>query len=294
MNTTRLRDRLLLQEDLNFLLTNRVPRIALTHLMGWYSQLRSPLLTRFSIAVWRLFTELDLRESKQQQFDSLHDCFTRELKPGARPFDPRQEIIASPSDAIIGACGSLQGVQALQAKGMGYPLADLLGSPELAERFAGGRYVTLRLTSSMYHRFHAPDDIDVDRVTYITGDTWNVNPVTLKRIERLFCRNERAVIEARLQSDGTALLIVPVAAILVASMRFHFLDVLLNLRYRGPNVIPCQARLAKGEEMGWFEHGSTIIVIVPPGLEVVEGISTGSRLLAGQALLRRPAPGHQS
>ena len=294
MNQTRLRDRLLLQEDLNFLLTNRVPRIALTHLTGWYSRLRSPLLTRFSIAVWRLFTELDLGEAKQQRFESLHDCFTRELKDGARPFDPRPEIVASPSDAIVGACGSLQGVQALQAKGMGYPLADLLGSPELAERFAGGRYVTLRLTSSMYHRFHAPHDIAVDRVTYISGDTWNVNPIALKRVERLFCRNERAVIEARLQDDGTPLLIVPVAAILVASMRFHFLDVLLNLRYRGPNVIPCSARLAKGEEMGWFEHGSTIIVLAPPGLELAEGIASGCRLRAGQALLRRPQEGSRS
>ncbi len=294
MNQTRLRDRLLLQEDLNFLLTNRVPRIALTHLTGWYSRLRSPLLTRFSIAVWRLFTELDLGEAKQQRFESLHDCFTRELKDGARPFDPRPEIVTSPSDAIVGACGSLQGVTALQAKGMSYPLPGLLGSPELAERFAGGRYVTLRLTSSMYHRFHAPHDIAVERVTYISGDTWNVNPIALKRVERLFCRNERAVIEARLQSDGTPLLIVPVAAILVASMRFHFLDVLLNLRYRGPNVIPCSARLAKGEEMGWFEHGSTIIVLAPPGLELAEGIASGCRLRAGQALLRRPQEGSRS
>ena len=294
MNQTRLRDRLLLQEDLNFLLTNRVPRIALTHLTGWYSRLRSPLLTRFSIAVWRLFTELDLGEAKQQRFESLHDCFTRELKDGARPFDPRPEIVTSPSDAIVGACGSLQGVTALQAKGMSYPLPGLLGSPELAERFAGGRYVTLRLTSSMYHRFHAPHDIAVERVTYISGDTWNVNPIALKRVERLFCRNERAVIEARLQSDGTPLLIVPVAAILVASMRFHFLDVLLNLRYRGPNVIPCSARLAKGEEMGWFEHGSTIIVLAPPGLELAEGIASGCRLRAGQALLRRPLQGSRS
>ena len=294
MNTLRLRDRLLLQEDLNFLLTNRVPRIALTHFMGWYSQLRSPMLTRFSIAVWRLFTDLDLSDSKHQQFDSLHDCFTRELKQGSRPIDDRQEIVASPCDGIVGACGPLQGIEALQAKGMGYALAELLGSPELAERYRDGRYVTLRLTSSMYHRFHAPHDIVVDRVTYISGDTWNVNPVALKRVERLFCRNERAVIEARLQSDGTPLLIVPVAAILVASMRFRFLDVRLNLRYRGPNVIPCQASLAKGEEMGWFEHGSTIIVIAPPALELAEGVENGSRLRAGQALLRRPRPGHPS
>lgn len=291
MNKHRLRDRLLLQEDLNFLLTNRVPRIALTHLMGWYSQLRSPLLTRFSIAVWRLFTELDLSEAKQQQFDSLHDCFTRELKAGARPSDPRPGIIASPSDAIVGACGQLDGTRALQAKGMDYELHELLGSRELPARFAGGSYVTLRLTSSMYHRFHAPHDIEVDRVTYISGDTWNVNPIALKRVERLFCRNERAVIEARLQSDGTPLLLVPVAAILVASMRLTFIDVLLNLRYRGPNVIPCQARLAKGQEMGWFEHGSTIIVITPPGMELADGIASGSRLRAGQALLRRSEPG---
>ncbi|MEN9903587.1 MAG: hypothetical protein RLZZ555_152 [Pseudomonadota bacterium] len=288
MNTIRLRDRLLLQEDLNFLLTNRVPRIALTHFMGWYSQLRSPLLTRFSIAVWRLFTELDLSDSKQQRFDSLHDCFTRELKSGARPFDPRPEIIASPCDAIVGACGSLMGMQALQAKGMSYPLEDLLGSSKLAERYRDGRFVTLRLTSSMYHRFHAPHDLMVERVTYISGDTWNVNPVALQRVEHLFCRNERAVIEARLKSDGTPLLIVPVAAVLVASMRFRFLDVPLNLRYRGPNVIPCEASLAKGEEMGWFEHGSTIIVIAPPGVELAESIDSGSRLRAGEPLLRRP------
>ena len=289
MNKTRLRDRLLLQEDINFLLTNHVPRAALTHLMGWYSKLRSPLLTRFSIAVWRLFTELDLSESRQQRFESLHDCFTRELKAGARPFDPDPAIIASPCDAIVGACGTLNGVEALQAKGMAYTLPQLLGSRELAERYRDGRYVTLRLTSSMYHRFHAPHDIEVERLTYISGDTWNVNPVALKRIERLFCRNERAVIEARLQSGGTPLLIVPVAAILVASMRFSFIDVLLNLRHRGPNVIPCQASLAKGEEMGWFEHGSTLIVIVPPGLELSGGIATGHRLRAGQPLLLRPA-----
>ena len=284
MNQTRLRDRLLLQEDLNFLLTNRVPRIALTHLTGWYSRLRSPLLTRFSIAVWRLFTELDLGEAKQQRFESLHDCFTRELKDGARPFDPRPEIVASPSDAIVGACGSLQGVTALQAKGMSYPLPGLLGSPELAERFAGGRYVTLRLTSSMYHRFHAPHDIAVERVTYISGDTWNVNPIALQRVEQLFCKNERAVLHMRLH-DGRPFLMVPVAAVLVASMRLHAADVLLHLRYKGPNEIDCDARCPKGEEMGWFQHGSTVLVFVPPGMTLAPGIESGARIRMGQALV---------
>ena len=286
MNLKQLRDRFLLQEDLNFLLTNRVPRIALTHAMGWFSRIRSPWLTRISIAVWRLFTDLDLSDAKQQRFDSLHACFTRELKPGARTFDAREDILASPCDAIVGACGDVTGTQVLQAKGFPYQLQDLTGSRELAERHANGRYITLRLTSSMYHRFHAPHDLTVDRVTYISGDTWNVNPIALQRVERLFCKNERAVIETRL-NDNTPLTLVPIAAILVASIRLHFLNVLLHLRYRGPNTIPCSAQLKKGEEMGWFEHGSTIIVFVPANWELAPGIHTGKQICAGQALLQK-------
>src|SRR5437660_9835110 len=82
--------RLVLNEDLNFLLTNRVPRIALTRLMGWFSRIRNPLVCRLSIAVWRLFTDLDLSDARQQRFASLHECFTRELVPGARTIDPNR------------------------------------------------------------------------------------------------------------------------------------------------------------------------------------------------------------
>ncbi|MDA4835375.1 phosphatidylserine decarboxylase, partial [Enterobacter hormaechei] len=91
---------------------------------------------------------------------------------------------------------------------------------------------TLRLTARMYHRFHAPHELTVDGVTYLSGDCWNVNPIALKRVERLFCRNERAVIEARLK-DGTPMLLVPVAAILVASIRLSFLDTQRTLRQFG-------------------------------------------------------------
>lgn len=139
----------------------------------------------------------------------------------------------------------------------------------------------------MYHRFHAPHDLRLEHVTYLSGDTWNVNPIALARIERLFCRNERAVIRARLQSDDTPIALVPVAAILVASIRLHALDVLLHLKRRGPNEMPCDARVAKGEEMGWFEHGSTILVFVPPGFELAPGIAPGRRLRMGESLLQR-------
>jgi phosphatidylserine decarboxylase len=141
----------------------------------------------------------------------------------------------------------------------------------------------------MYHRFHAPADGLVERVTYISGDTWNVNPIALKRVERLFCKNERAVIEVKLAKDRSAMALVPVAAILVASIRLHFINVLLHLRYRGPNVMPCFAPHLKGDEMGWFEHGSTIIVLLPPHLTLAEGIQPGSAVKAGQALAHHPS-----
>ena len=292
MNATRrLRDSLLLQEDLNFLLTNRVPRHALTHLMGWYSRLRSPALVRFSLAIWRLFTELDLGEAKKTRFETLHEVFTRELKDGARTVDERAEVLTSPCDAIVGASGTVRQGQVLQAKGMPYPLHELLGSAAAAAAWEGGTYVTLRLTSAMYHRFHAPADAVVEHVRYISGDTWNVNPIALARVQRLFCRNERAVIDLRLAdaAGGHRLALVPVAAILVASLRLHFLNLRLHLRYGGPSELPCHAPVTKGQELGWFEHGSTIIVFAPPGLVLAEGIECGARIRMGQALMRLPA-----
>ena len=135
----------------------------------------------------------------------------------------------------------------------------------------------------MYHRFHAPYDCRVEQVTYVSGDTWNVNPIALKRIERLFCKNERAIIRCRLPS-GPLITLVPVAAILVASIRLHFVDVLLHLRYRGPNTIPCDATLRKGEEMGWFQHGSTMIAFAPPGVQLCAGLRQGERDPHGRAV----------
>ncbi len=274
-------------EDLNFLLTNRVPRIALTRAMGRFSQIRSPWLARASIAVWRCFTDLDLSDAQQQRFDSLHDCFTRALKPGARPVDPDPTVLTSPCDAIVGACGVVQDGRVYQAKGMPYTLDDLFGGDPLAGDFEGGTYVTLRLTSAMYHRFHAPQDARLGDVTYISGDTWNVNPIALQRVARLFCRNERALLPLTLAS-GQRIALVPVAAILVASLRLHALDVLLHLRHRGPNRLPCDVAVHKGQELGWFQHGSTILVFVPPGFALAPGIAPGHRLRMGQPLMQLP------
>ena len=278
--------RLVENEDLNFLFTNRIPRRQLTRLMGWWSRIEQPWVCSASIAIWRLFSDLDLSEAKTARFKSLHDCFTRELKDGARRIDQRPNHLISPCDGLVGACGRVSLGSVLQAKDFPYTLTDLLADAALARYYEGGQYATLRLTSSMYHRFHAPAYCRVEQITYISGDTWNVNPIALKRVDRLFCRNERAVIRCRLAASGKILTLVPVAAILVASIRLRFLDVLLHLRYRGPNVIHCDATLQRGEEMGWFEHGSTIIVIAPPGLSLADGVQEGALFRMGEVLLR--------
>jgi len=275
------------QEDLNFLLTNRVPRAALTRFMGWFSKIEQPQVRDLSIACWRLFSDLDLSEARKSCFTSLHDCFTRELRPGLRPSDPDPGIVVSPCDGIIGAFGAIADTELFQVKGAPYSLLDLLGDPALVQAHRNGRFVTLRLTSSMYHRFHAPADCRIEQVDFISGDTWNVNPIALKRIEKLFCKNERAVIRTRLET-GEALTLVPVAAILVASIRLHFLDSLLNAETKGPVVFPCDVRVGKGDELGWFEHGSTIIVLAPDQFAFCDNVIDGARIHAGRPLLRKP------
>jgi phosphatidylserine decarboxylase len=291
MNLRALRDRVLLQEDLNFLLTNRIPRVALTRFMGRFSRIRNPLVRSASIACWRLFTDLDLSDARTTRFASLHDCFTRELKPGARRVDGDPRVLVSPCDAIVGACGSVAGTQVFQAKGMPYSLDTLFAGDAMAARHRDGCYVTLRLTSAMYHHFHAPDAARIRSVTYVSGDAWNVNPIALERVPELFCRNERALVHCELEDGGTTVTLVAVAAVLVASIRLRFADAHLHLRYRGANPIACDARVARGEELGWFEHGSTIIVFAPAGFGLCAGIAPGTRIRMGERLLVRPPAG---
>lgn len=287
-------DRLSQQEQLNFLLTNRIPRRWATLFMGWFSRIENPLLCRASIAVWRWFADdLDLDEARKSSFTSLHDCFIRDLKPGARPIDPDPAAITSPCDAIVGAMGRIQGTEVFQAKGFPYTLMDLLGDPFLVDRYRDGLFVTLRLKSSMYHRFHAPCDCSVKEVNYISGDTWNVNPIALKRIERLYCKNERAVVELDVGDAARSIALVPVAAILVASIRMHCLPDVLDLRYQGPNRIPCNAKYAKGDEMGYFQHGSTIIVFSAGDYRFDESVVEGARLRVGEPLFRLQEDGAQ-
>jgi phosphatidylserine decarboxylase len=274
-------------ERLNFLLTNRLPRRWATLLMGRLSRVENRFVYGACLRLWRLFAgDFRLEESARTRFTSLHDFFTRELKPGARTIAPEPHVVASPCDGIVGAFGRVRGTEVWQIKGFPYDLADLLNDDALVEKYRDGVYVTLRLTSNMYHRFHAPLACRVREVIYISGDTWNVNPVALRRVERLFCKNERAVLDLDVGEPGRALALVPVAAILVASIRLHCLPAPLTLEYRGPNRLACDRAFAKGEEMGYFEHGSTIIVLGTKGFAIDERLAEGATIRMGEPLLR--------
>lgn len=277
-----------LSEELNFLLTNRVPRRALTQLAGWYSRIESPALTRVSLAVWSFFGgDLQLDESEASEFRSVHACFTRKLRPGARPIEHNEDTLVSPCDAVVGAMGRINGSTLVQAKGLSYSLQELLQDEALAARHVGGTYATLRLRSNMYHRFHAPCDATLKRVRFISGDTWNVNPIAVKRIERLFCRNERAVVEFELHNHACALTLVPVAAILVASIRVLDIPYPMGQLHKNSAVIECDTELSRGQEVGYFENGSTIIALVPDDFEINHTVREGSVIRMGEPLFRR-------
>lgn len=281
--TPSLLDRLLAQDAINFTLTNRIPRRWLTRVVGRISRAEHPVVRDVSLALWQRFGgDLHLEEAARRDFASVHDCFIRALKPGARPIDSDPGVLVSPCDGIVGAMGTVKRSQLFQAKGSRYTLDELLGRID-GTPFEGGSYVTLRLTSTMYHRFHAPADLRLTSTTFIPGELWNVNPVTVRRIPRLYCRNERAVLETT-TAAGRPLLLVAVGAVLVGSIHVHAVGQSLNQEYGGPFHLPCNALATKGEELGYFHHGSTIIAIAAPGLTPAVGITAGVTVRMGQAL----------
>lgn len=281
------------RDGVNYLVTNHIPRRLATRFMGWFSRIEQPLVRDLSLSAWRLAAggALRLDEAARTDFRSVHDCFTRALKPGARPIDPSPEALVSPCDGIVVGAGRIDGTTLVQAKGFTYTLDDLLQDAALVARCRDGHYVTLRLTSTMYHRFHAPDDGRVTAVCHVPGDAWNVNPPALARVPRLYCRNERVVIPMALDGLDAPLVLAAVGAILVGSVHLHGAD-LASVARRGTTAswIPCDIRVNRGDELGFFHHGSTIIVLAPPGPTLDPRVILGARVRVGEPVLRsRPA-----
>jgi phosphatidylserine decarboxylase len=115
-----------------------------------------------------------------------------------------------------------------------------------------------------------------------------VNPIALKRVEKLFCKNERALLEIEVGKEAHKVALVPVAAVLVASIRLHALDALFSAAYKGPLEISCNSPFQKGDELGWFQHGSTIIVFAPASFRLSGAIQEGKPIKMGEALMELP------
>jgi phosphatidylserine decarboxylase len=239
------------------------------------------------MAVWTTFGgPIDLAEAESAEYDSLQSVFTRRLRAGARPFTADAEALASPCDGIVGAFGQVRDGLALQVKGSAYPIADLLLDSELIDRFVDGWFVTLRLRSTMYHRFHAPADGRVGAIRWIGGDTWNVNPPTLKRVRGLFCRNERVVIPIDTTDPQASIALVAVAAILVSGVELRVLDGPVRQAPAGRVArYPCGAAVKRGDELGHFKNGSTIIVFAPAHFAASDLLAEGAIVRAGEPLL---------
>ncbi len=250
---------------LRLLPTNTVSRA-----VGWLASrrlpppLREPAVRAFGRAVGVDFSEV---RDGLASFESLQAFFTRALRDGVRPIDADPHAFVSPCDGAWGAAGVIAGGQALQVKGRPYALAALLGDAAVARRYEGGAFATLYLSPRDYHRFHAPCAARVRRAAAIPGALWPVNRLGVEGIADLFAVNERLCAFLSVGGADEDLCLVAVGATNVGKIRVTFDDLTTNVAAAAPEVRTYRdVGLAKGEEWGRFEFGSTIVVVAAPGL----------------------------
>lgn len=277
------------------LLLAALPHHALSRVIFRATRWRTPLAR----PVMRWFARrfgADLEEAAERdlgRYESFNAFFTRALRSGARPLDPDPSSLVCPVDGRVSQAGTLDGERLLQAKGIHYSLTALLGGdPVEAERFRGGTFATLYLAPGDYHRIHMPASGTLRRMTYVPGRLFSVAPWTTRSVPGLFPRNERVC--ALFDTAHGPLALVLVGAINVAAIETVWAG--LVTPPRGRRVADWvydrgKVELARGEEMGRFNMGSTVIVVAPAGTEVEASRLPGSRVRVGQPLLRAAAVG---
>jgi len=242
-------------------------------------------------AAIRIFAEqygvaVDEAELPLEAYPTFGDFFTRKLKPGLRPIFEGDDVPVSPVDAAVSHAGIAQQGRLIQAKGRDYSLASLLGDPEEGRRFSGGAYVTLYLSPRDYHRFHAPLPGKVLGWRYVPGHLWPVNRPSVRGVPELFAVNERVIIALDMPVGRVAM--VAVGATCVGRIRLSFDDLVTNtgrppsrVRYDLPRPV------RKGEELGMFEMGSTIILVFEPGrVELDERLVPDAPVRLGEVIGR--------
>jgi len=217
---------------------------------------------------------------------SFNAWFTRALKPGARVFDPDPQAFLSPCDGRISETGPLEENRILQAKGKDYSLEDLLANDPVCEQLVDGYFSTIYLSPRDYHRIHMPIGGRLQRMIHVPGRLFSVAPYTVRQVPRLFARNERVI--SIFDTEYGPLVMVLVGAMLVSSTETVWAGEVTPTKNKEVSVKEYsdeRVTLVKGEEMGRFNMGSTVILLMPPGaLKSIENLGAGDAVKLGQKL----------
>ncbi|MGH1460602.1 MAG: archaetidylserine decarboxylase [Neptuniibacter sp.] len=257
-----------LRDSLFILFQHIVPQHLLSRLVGAIADSTTPWVKNRFIRWFAKKYQINMSEAREEvpsNYPSFNAFFTRELKEGARPIDCSAGSIVSPADGAISQLGNIEYGRIFQAKGRGYSLATLLGGDqERAEQFMNGRFATIYLSPRDYHRVHMPVTGTLTHTTYIPGDLFSVNQTTAEGVEQLFARNERLV--AYFDTEHGPMAMVLVGAMIVAGIETVWsgqeaprlkkpIHTPFNIDSHSPMM------LEKGEEMGRFKLGSTVILL---------------------------------
>ena len=272
-----------------------LPKNALSRLVGGLTRVRAPRSVR--CAAMRAFAArygVDLTECGElESFETFVDFFSRPLRPGLRPIALGDDVIVSPVDGVVSQAGRAEGGQLLQAKGIYYTLEALLGDAAAAARFRGGAFATLYLSPRDYHRIHFPLGGRIVGYRYLPGRLWPVNAASVRGVPGLFTVNER--LATLLGTPLGACAVVAVGATIVGRIRAYYDPAAPvsnqpraeQLAHDYATPIPVE----KGQELGAFEMGSTVILLFEPGrAALLETVVEGARVRVGEPLGGPPRP----
>ena len=272
-----------------------LPKNTLSRLVGAATRVRAPRPVRE--AAMRAFAArygLDLTECDGvERYQTFGDFFARPLKPGLRPIAAGETTLVSPVDGTVSESGLAEGGRLIQAKGIDYRLGDLLGDPALAARFQGGAYVTLYLAPRDYHRIHFPLGGTVTGYRYLPGRLWPVNPASVRTVPGLFTVNERLVTLLETPLGGCA--VVAVGATVVGRVRAFYDPEIPVSNLRGARRLARDYErplpVSKGGELGAFEMGSTVILVLERGRGALSHrLVPGVKVRVGEPIGGPPAP----
>jgi len=271
-------------------LQHLLPQHALSRLVGALAGSRIGFLRRALIGAFLRNYPVDLAEAARNDpanYESFNDFFTRRLRPGARPADPDPRAVLCPVDGVVSQAGRIEDDSLLQAKGIRYSAASLLGGDAAtAAEFSGGDFATLYLAPHNYHRIHMPCAGTLRLARFVPGDRFSVNAATAAAVPSLFARNER--IACVFDTGAGPMAVVLVGALFVGSMSLAWAGAVRPRERNKITDLPARdpfIALDRGAELGWFNMGSTVIVMfAPQGPSLIGGLSAGSAVRVGLRL----------